>query len=1087
MAAKKPPDESRHECVYIKIEQAERQVIPAIQLEQREIKMTYLPSEQSVPSIITTSSEQSTNKDADRIVGEERPLGVESFATYPMEQNGHHEQIIEASSSRHVEHQPTMSPQHHDVSAVENVLEYFEEQGKQFQEKSGSLPRLKVKKPRSASPSPIRQSVGLDHLDHLVKLMEQMSNLREENVKLKKKCDYLESTKTLLQVKSELNSELGYNSLPSKSKSKSKRQQRPRLPSAELDIDVETSSETGSSVNQTVKLHQRSYSTGSLTEAFDKSKTETKIPSGDSKTVRKSISAKIKKIASKFPEYKSKKELRGSHHRHLREGSVRTVTQQELTVPAHSGVLESRSVDSGVGSGVEVDGGEIQRKSTSSGESPSAYSSQQGVPSGEMGKDDDGIWMGPPEWQEQHKEEMQIGSLSENREVIVLKSSKTESDENHLQVPFPRRKSSPSLIDHDDKPMDLDGEEYLRLRRSSSYKGRSSHGEVFQELPEMPPSPKVGKKIHKNPWEKFKIKVSTRKDSVKKRMSRKSGHSSKADSAEELSLIDIDKYDYKIYDEHLEGPISRSTPKTSPMTIRQHREKSMSDSPPGYKETPMSPAQVTQMGGVEALMGAMSDPDFSKKLRKWEELQNAKRLSALVKDSSDEAVFSDSMGTTSPEIPKKTEDKDRSKSVKSVSSQDTKDVMQEVSREGSPDGIATPPENTSQLAKLEELLNLKHTESFTRRMEEWEKLRYMRKSTKEGSPPLGRKDSALKSGIRKDERQKSRKSKEEKDKEKLERLRKSELQRVEREQLKLEKDRIKLEMERLKALNREAKIEKMKGRLSQPGLDGKLKNPVSSPLGDYKVTTDFARRLHEWELIKGSGSSQHATYLDSHQRSLEQSFQTDSSLKKESFDEGVSTEGPAIFKVKGQRPPPLTLQPCPDSPEEVSPVCRSSDASSIEGTEDDEDDMTSVTTEGLTESNINSLEKANIKLLEELQKKEMEYASLQEEVRDINLKLEKVREQHSKDLERYNQDVNSGQPGMANLPSPSSVTTLTELQDKISELKDFGEDLAVSMESAAVCILSIFYIYQYLDFLYCKRTLFSGNHISALFTLEQFH
>merc|ERR1712179_199541 len=109
--------------------------------------------------------------------------------------------------------------------------------------------------------------------------MEQMSNLREENVKLKKKCDYLESTKTLLQVKSELNSELGYNSLPSKSKSKSKRSQRPRLPSADLDMDVDTSSETSSSIKQTVKLHQRSYSTGSLTDAFDKTKTESKMPS----------------------------------------------------------------------------------------------------------------------------------------------------------------------------------------------------------------------------------------------------------------------------------------------------------------------------------------------------------------------------------------------------------------------------------------------------------------------------------------------------------------------------------------------------------------------------------------------------------------------------------------------------------------------------------------------------------------------------------------------------------------------------------------------------------------------------------------
>lgn len=44
------------------------------------------------------------------------------------------------------------------------------------------------------------------------------------------------------------------------------------------------------------------------------------------------------------------------------------------------------------------------------------------------------------------------------------------------------------------------------------------------------------------------------------------------------------------------------------------------------------------------------------------------------------------------------------------------------------------------------------------------------------------------------------------------------------------------------------------------------------------------------------------------------------------------------------------------------------------------------------------MEKANARLLEELQEKELEYANLQEEVRDLNDKLNKARIQHSKEL-----------------------------------------------------------------------------------------
>ncbi len=45
-----------------------------------------------------------------------------------------------------------------------------------------------------------------------------------------------------------------------------------------------------------------------------------------------------------------------------------------------------------------------------------------------------------------------------------------------------------------------------------------------------------------------------------------------------------------------------------------------------------------------------------------------------------------------------------------------------------------------------------------------------------------------------------------------------------------------------------------------------------------------------------------------------------------------------------------------------------------------------------------SLERANHQLLQELQRKELEYAAIQEEVDDLNSKLTRVREDHSTEM-----------------------------------------------------------------------------------------
>jgi hypothetical protein len=260
------------------------------------------------------------------------------------------------------------------------------------------------------------------------------------------------------------------------------------------------------------------------------------------------------------------------------------------------------------------------------------------------------------------------------------------------------------------------------------------------------------------------------------------------------------------------------------------------------------------------------------------------------------------------------------------------------SREGSPD--LTPQEAQSQIRNIEEIQK-RLTDSFSRKMEEWEKQKY---KTREGSPGLIRKNSGGKSISRKEDRQKSRKMKEGKGK--LERQRERELQRVEKEQQKLEKEKMRLEKERLKALEREARIEKMKGRLTQTDMESKFRNPVLSPLAEYKVTSDFAKKLHQWELRKGPGSVSMATYLETQQKSLGQSPSPDSSSKKETFTTEEQHQPPVRKLSKGQKPPPLTLMPCSDSPDEVSPGARS--RSSLDSFGDD----TSVTMESMTESNI---------------------------------------------------------------------------------------------------------------------------------------
>lgn len=73
---------------------------------------------------------------------------------------------------------------------------------------------------------------------------------------------------------------------------------------------------------------------------------------------------------------------------------------------------------------------------------------------------------------------------------------------------------------------------------------------------------------------------------------------------------------------------------------------------------------------------------------------------------------------------------------------------------------------------------------------------------------------------------------------------------------------MRLEKERLKVLEREVRIEKMKGRFSQFDMDIKFKNLVFSFLVEYKVILDFVKKLYQWELRKGLGFVFMVIYLE---------------------------------------------------------------------------------------------------------------------------------------------------------------------------------------------------------------------------------
>lgn len=98
------------------------------------------------------------------------------------------------------------------VPTEKDVMEIFEEHERRFTQDilsprclspviCAERPRLKaLRRSRSRSPCSPIAGAGVEHLDNLVRLLEQLTKVKQQNRCLRKKCQYLENTKSLLYV-----------------------------------------------------------------------------------------------------------------------------------------------------------------------------------------------------------------------------------------------------------------------------------------------------------------------------------------------------------------------------------------------------------------------------------------------------------------------------------------------------------------------------------------------------------------------------------------------------------------------------------------------------------------------------------------------------------------------------------------------------------------------------------------------------------------------------------------------------------------------------------------------------------------------
>ncbi|CAH1794348.1 unnamed protein product [Owenia fusiformis] len=797
--------------------------------------------------------------------------------------------------------------------AIMEIYEEMEQINKQKIQRQMSFktprtPRTPISPgPPSATASP-KMRMGLEHLDNLASLMEELSRLKNENAKLQQKCSYLEDTRDLLKAKNEiLYRQKGSSNIMTRASTIGK------FMKTQFDSAMYTSSPKDVVFNESADKmyevecfnesepqghHKRTQSLGSydpdldlqdsvkprtpITPEKEKNKPleyskSMKHRSNKGSIVQKSWKS-IKSVFTNKPEADDYEDYVSTDH----------FDQRIIHNPPTIELSEVKSVDSGVESAG-------MRKSASSAlTTPSTSLADSGSPSPRSepvsipaSKDEDlydGVWMGPPGWDarrgslESNSSDASDSSSSIEIQRVFLKQNRksltgheiqrSDSDSKIKPQVLKRRRSSPVLLDataDDLEEMDTELGSPI-LVRSNSQKNLSTTGSPPYDGPRMHRS--HTHRGHRSAWGRVKDIIHNRRDSIKKRGGQ-SGRLQKSDS--ERSSADVSEFDIDDFLAHIDQEYDSSQGPQLPQQSPPIQDSPMPENLPG--SPPKSDLLIPERNVSESRAkskspeNSMSGPSPNVKKRRPLAKQHTstvleygghdmQELMTTTKPSQGKSVNIEAlMDSINPEFNKKMKEWEDLKNKRMSISAGASTIhrpratvddcdMNRLSRDPK-----APPINFKEIQKS-------LTDSFNRKLQDWEKKKYRKsRDCSPGAMPVvaetksperrGRKTKRYESKSAKAKERERAKSKE---KSREDKEREKEIKRLEKQQ---QKELEKLERQQQKIEKERKRLEKLKALENELAAEElQEEGTVRTSIGNLPIdglSEEFAKKLQEWE------------------------------------------------------------------------------------------------------------------------------------------------------------------------------------------------------------------------------------------------
>ena len=529
----------------------------------------------------------------------------------------------------------------------EEIMADFAHQEEQFEllrmqppEKVARVANKRVFSPVIGCIPPPGQA-GLEHLSHLVCLMEQLSKLHEQNTKLKRRCVYLKDTQLLLRLQNK-------HLLNQPVRKDSRARIRPRGTMASLKSPKQKKGYISDSSDgeclpameprNKMKLAQRSLSVGSINVIdlekpvgkTEKGKETKRLESVFSRSVLTSKWERVKKVFSGKPETPTKAEpttitaeqLVRANSRQS-SSSVRHTSRHHHHHHHHRTLTSSKSYDGGallpfVGEDLYFEYN-LDRTNDFTPQSPISICSSdtpipsvvtepyEGTPTADSGLELEaqGSSMGSSVLSEESESRVHTYATRPGSDDDHLHHTQYLSVVNHMR----RRQSSPALsmqeeaMHHDQLTRELSAPS-PRLSRSSSFRSNKADAPNPCSTPEpAPPAseehtrPRDKVRSTRSAWGRVKDIIHTRKDSLKRRNRR--SHSA-GDALPDGSISDGEYFLKRDYTDDDNWDLETSAPQSSsPKRRIRPRGSTMAYSQPTSPERGRQPSPIGQDSGTK--------------------------------------------------------------------------------------------------------------------------------------------------------------------------------------------------------------------------------------------------------------------------------------------------------------------------------------------------------------------------------------------------------------------------------------------------------------------------------------------------------